>query len=148
MTSTERSADSGSRFTLNPEVTPVALPTPKSQEMVLVRRSEIESLKRGVRRAFENPVENASTWAGIWLGVAVTALFSLVALVSVKDNKVNDYVISGHVAAIVSGIFLAGFLAYIHRKTRTNSKSGHEDVIKDLDELLERAPTQVVDDDA
>lgn len=122
---------------------PIAPPTAKSQEMVLVRRSEIESLKRAVKRAFDNPIENANAWASAWLGVAVTAAFSLIALIAVKDNEINEYILSGHVATIVGAGFLAGYLTYLGKKNRKKTETGHEDVVKDLDELLERAPTQI-----
>jgi hypothetical protein len=126
-------------------VTPVALPTPTSQEVVLVRRSEISSLKRGVKRCFENPVESAYLWASVWAGVAASALFSLVALIAVKSNHVSAGVIAGHIAAVIAAGFLATYLAYLGNKNKERTEAAHKDVIADLHELSERAPTQIPD---
>jgi hypothetical protein len=134
----------GGGFTLSTPAPPVALPSPKSQEMVLVRRSEIGTLKRGVKRAFENPVESAYAWASVWLGVGVTAAFSLAALLSVEGgSKVSAGVISAHAAAAAAALFLAGFLGWYVKKSRASRKTAHDDLITDLHVLSERAPTRI-----
>jgi hypothetical protein len=122
---------------------PVAMPSLKSQEMVLVRRSEISALKRGVKRCFESPVESAYVWASIWLGVGVAALFSLLALIGVDGNHVRTGILAAHCAAIATGLFLAGFCWWFGWRNRKKQKMAHEDLVTDLDELSERAPTQI-----
>ena len=139
----------GSGFTLSTPAPPIALPSPKSQEMVLVRRSEIGTLKRGVKRAFENPVESAYAWASVWFGVGVTAAFSLVALLSVEGgSKVSPGVIAAHAAAAAAALFLAAFLGWYAKKNRASRKTAHDDLITDLHELSERAPTRIDDEPA
>lgn len=122
---------------------PVAMPSLKSQEMVLVRRSEISTLKRGVKRCFESPAESAYAWASVWLGVGVAALFSLLALLGVKGNHVRTGILAAICASVVIGLFLAVFCAWFGRKNRKKQKMSHDDLLTDLNELSERAPTQI-----
>jgi hypothetical protein len=122
---------------------PVALPTPKSQEMILVRRSEIRGIRRRVDQALTNPVESASAWAFTWLGTGIAAGLSLGALVGVSGNHVKVGVIAGHCTLIVCGFFLAAFCGWIDRKNRQSRLGQKHDLCAELDELDERAPTTV-----
>src|SRR5690242_1576558 len=84
---------------------PVAAPTPKSQEMVFVRRSELHGLKRTARRAFADPAASASAWAFTWLGVGIAAALSLLAMVAPKGQHIRTWVLEAHVFFIVLGFF-------------------------------------------
>lgn len=126
--------------------TPIALPSPKSQEMVLVRRSEIHGLKRTAKRAFAEPAENASGWAFTWLGIGIAALLSLGALLGVKDQEVATSVIAGNAVFIIVGFFLAAYLWWFGRKNRKDQRSAEADFMQELDELDQRAPTTIGDE--
>lgn len=127
---------------------PVAAPTPESQEMVLVRRSELYSIQRGVRRAFEDPVGNASGWATTWLGIGISATVSLAALLGVPANTVVPGVIAGHGALIGGGFFLAWFCHRFARKQTDARESAADDVLVELQELDLRAPSAVDDQES
>lgn len=124
---------------------PIAMPTPKSQEMVVVRRSELAALKRGIGRAVANPVESASGWAFTWLGVGVAATLSLLALVGPKGNHVHTWIVEAHVATMVVGYFLAWFMGRMARKQNKQRVSAHDEVCAEIDELDQRAPTTVTE---
>ena len=125
---------------------PVAVPTAKSQEMVLVRRSEIQSIKRGVNRAFTDPVGSAFAWATAWLGVGVSAALSLAALLGTDGNDVVPGVIAAHGSAVVIGFFLAAFLFWIARQTKGAREKERDDCLAELDELDSRAPSKVTEE--
>ena len=142
-------ANLGTGYTpIGVEAPPIAPPTKKSQEMVLVRRSEITALKRGVARAFENPVESAFTWASVWLGVAVAAGLSLLALLGVEGNDVRSGVITAHAGAVIVGSFLAAYMGWVGHNNRKRRKTARDDLLTELDELNNRAPTQLIEEDA
>jgi hypothetical protein len=144
MTAADEKGDTGG-LSISP-ATPVALPSPKSQEMVLVRRSEIHGLKRSAKRAFADPAASASGWAYTWLGIGIAALLSLGALVGVKDQTVSTVVIAGNVIFIIVGFFLAGFLFYFDHKSDKAQETAESDFMAELDELDERAPTTIPDE--
>jgi DNA-binding transcriptional ArsR family regulator len=121
---------------------PVAIPSPGSQEFVLVRRSEIDRLKRSAKRAFADPAGNASGWAYTWLGIGVGALLSLGGLVGVKHQAVATGVVAGDVALAFIGLFLAGYLLWFDRHADRQSTT-ETDLVAELDELDRRAPTTV-----
>jgi len=127
---------------LSPVPSPVAIPSPTSQEFVLVRRSEIDRLKRSTKRAFADPAGNASGWAYTWLGIGVGALLSLGGLVGVKRQAVATGVVAGDVALAFIGLFLAGYLLWFDRHAGRQSTT-ETDLVAELDELDRRAPTTV-----
>lgn len=122
---------------------PIAIPTQKSQEMVLVRRSEIYGLKRSAKRAFSEPATNASGWAYTWLGVGIAALLSLGALLGIKDQSVAPSVIAGNAVFIIVGFFLAVYCWWFDHQAHKNQASAEADFMAELDELDNRAPTTV-----
>jgi hypothetical protein len=130
------------------EPPPVATPTAKSQEMVLVRRSELSALKRGIGRAVADPAESASGWTYSWLGVGVAATLSLLALVGPRGNHVRTWIVEAHIAAMVVGYFLAWFMSRIARRQRAERTSAHDEVCAEIDELDQRAPTSLSDEAA
>ena len=127
---------------------PVAAPSPKSQEMVLVRRSEIAQIRRGVVRALSDPVESAWAWAAVWFGVAAAAGLSLLALTGVEGNHVRTGILAAHWAALIGGLFLALFCAYFGWRNGERRVTGKQDLCADLDELNERAQTTITEAEA
>jgi hypothetical protein len=113
--------------------------------MVPVSRNEIAKLKRGVQRAFSNPVESSFTWAAIWLGVAMTAGVSLAGLLGVKGNHVKTWVLDAHWIAVSCGTFLTLYCGYYGWRGRKGRKVNRDDLLADLDHLNERAPTTVAE---
>jgi cbb3-type cytochrome oxidase subunit 3 len=114
--------------------------------MVLVRRSELYGIKRGVERAFENPAGSASAWATAWLGVGLTAGLSLGAFYGTEsDDKVETWVLAGHWVALVVGLFLATWCWWFDRRGREGRRDAKDDVCAELDELDDRAPTTIED---
>jgi hypothetical protein len=124
---------------------PVAVPTPKSQEMVLVRRSELQAITRTVERAFSNPVASASGWSIAWLGVAIGAGISLLAVAAPKGQHIHTWVLEAHIAVIVVGAFLAAWCWWFDRKNKQGQRSAKDDCTEQLKDLDERAPTTVSD---
>jgi hypothetical protein len=121
---------------------PVAIPSPRSEELVLVRRSEIHRLKRSAKRAFADRTVNASGWAYTWLGIGIEAMLSLGALTGVKHQTVAAGVVSGNIALTFIGLFLAGYLLWFDHHVSKRSTAG-ADFLAELDELDRRAPTTV-----
>lgn len=128
-------------ISLNPP--PVAVPSQKSQEYVLVRRSEIHGLKRSAKRAFADPAGNASGWAYTWLGIGIAALLSLGALLGVQHQEVATSVIAGNIIFVIVGFFLACYLWWFDRQANKERDSAETDFMSELDELDQRAPTTV-----
>jgi hypothetical protein len=121
----------------------VATPTAKSQEMVLVRRSELYALKRGIGRMLNDPSGAASAWAFSFLGVGVAATLSLLALVGPEGNNVRNWVVEAHGAVMFIGYFLAIFMGWTAKKQGGRRKKAHDEVCAEIDDLDQRAPTQV-----
>ena len=140
--STAASAGTGSYQVSAP---PVATPTAKSQEMVLVRRSELYSLKRSITSAFDDPMSSAEQWAFTWLGVGLAGGLALMALLAPKGNKVESWAVSVMACTTFLGLFLAGFMGWSARKIRRGRTTRQQTVCNEIDELDERAPTTVRD---
>lgn len=82
-----------------------------------VPNTEIERFAARVRE-LKNPIETASAWAFMWLGLGIAAAFSLLAMLGVQGQHIKQPVIWAHVAAIVVGFFLAGFCGWINHRLR------------------------------
>lgn len=97
---------------------PLAFPTPQSQEMVLVARTEIAALKRGVSRALRDPLASMAPWAFTWLGVGIGALVSFLAINAVAHQQLRPWIVAAHVALMFIGFFLAAFCGWAARTQR------------------------------
>lgn len=119
----------------------IALPNPKSQEMVLVRRSELQAAKRTAVRAGKEPSALAGAgWMTWWLGIGVSTLVGLIALLGVDNQVIAPGVIAGLTGLILVSFFLAGFLWFVNRAERTNKGTAMEELQLELDQLDKRAP--------
>ena len=125
---------------------PVATPTPKSQEMVLVRRSELSALKKGISRALRDPLSALSGWAFTWLGVGAAATVSLLGTEAVKGNNVRTWVVEAQVGLIIVGFFLAAFCGWFAHKQSEAKGSAVTELHAEIDDLDNRAPTKIVEE--
>lgn len=116
--------------------------------MVLVRRSELSSLKRAISRALDDPLSALSGWAFAWLGVGCAATLSLLGIEAVKGNTVHDWVVEANAGFIIVGFFLAAFCGWFAHKQGKSKDAVEKGLHAEIDELNERAPTSLVEEGA
>jgi hypothetical protein len=107
-------------------------------EAVPVRRSEIADLAQQAR-GLRNGKEPAKEWASIWLGIGISAMLTLVALLGVEGQHLKDWVISGEVALMVASYFLAVLCWCINGLANRQESSNSEKLAQSIEMLSDRA---------
>jgi hypothetical protein len=121
---------------------------PAKDEMVPVRRCEVRELAAEIEELGTRQVPNANGWALTWFGLGTGATLALVPLVAVEGNHVTPGVLAGLAATAFIGVFLAGYLGWVHRKQSDRAERDAEGLARKLRALEERAPRRLASDEA
>lgn len=132
--------DQPSSITANPPR--VALPRLESEEMVAIRRVELQRIKEQVKR-MSNPAESAAAWAYTWLGAALAVALSLAALYGAskeEGSSVAGWLVLIHWFALFSFSFLAWFSWRFDKGARENEQTERDVLVRELTSIEQRYP--------